>query len=453
MHNRKKKHRRRQRYRARSSRAFGSASRRLRLEGMEGRLMLSTTGDVDFMPLDLSVAQFSLDSMGTPPGAIYTTSDAAEYQGGFIAPPSSSGFISTDSTVVPLLPIPREAEPDVDPQFPTIPTRSDTDVLVPLTPADPVLDIPEYADLPLDSNLDTGAEVLISGPVGDGFELQPSVIPIGDVLPQAPILDSSVAQIRQVDSLAEEGGLIHIESMLSRMALAVGPELSDIAADPPGENDSEEAEDSEDLIRLAATETSDGGAISGELARAMSFEMAGGEPDDTEPAARGAKSDGSQTTDGNPPPISRESVSAVGQRTAQAIENVSADSARGPMAAAPISPAVVTLGGMLAGLPPAAQPVFERNLGWTPVSTITPGGPVPGAEAALDLAHMEAFEELADEAATRSSLELELSLRGALNATPLLMILALERIAASNSRRANRDERTPTALPLRQTKR
>jgi hypothetical protein len=66
---------------------------------------------------------------------------------------------------------------------------------------------------------------------------------------------------------------------------------------------------------------------------------------------------------------------------------------------------------------------------------------------------MEAFEALADEAATRSSLGLEFSLRGALNVTPLLMILALERIAASNSRRAHRDERTPTLLPLRQMKR
>ena len=54
--------------------------------------------------------------------------------------------------------------------------------------------------------------------------------------------------------------------------------------------------------------------------------------------------------------------------------------------------------------------------------------------------------------AARSALGMEFSLRGALNATPLLMILALERIAASNSRRANRDERCPTSLPLRRAK-
>ena len=70
--------------------------------------------------------------------------------------------------------------------------------------------------------------------------------------------------------------------------------------------------------------------------------------------------------------------------------------------------------------------------------------------AGLDSAHMEAFEELAvEKVAARSALGMEFSLRGALNATPLLMILALERIAASNSRRANRDERCPTSLPLR----
>jgi hypothetical protein len=415
---------------------------------MEGRLMLSTTADVDFMPLDLNPAQFSLDSIGSPPGAKYTTSDAAEYQGGFIDTPS--GFISTDSIFdIPLPPLPREAEPDVDPQFPTIPTRSDADILVPVTPADPVPDIQESAGFPLDSNLNTGPNVLVSGPAEVYFELQPSVIPIWDVLPQGPIFDSSIAGLRQAAFPAEEGGLIPIESMLSSMALIVGPELRDIAADPPGENDSEEAEEP---IRVAAAETTDGGPISGELARAMTFEMAGGEPDDNETAGRAARNDDSQTTNDNPPPRSRESVSAVDPPTMKEIESTAADAAQSQLAAAPRSPALATLGGMVAGLPQTAQPVFERNVGWMPVSTITPGGAVPGAEAPLDLAHMEAFEELADEATTRSSLGLEFSLRGALNVTPLLMILALERIAASNSRRANRDERIPNAMLLRQTK-
>ena len=70
--------------------------------------------------------------------------------------------------------------------------------------------------------------------------------------------------------------------------------------------------------------------------------------------------------------------------------------------------------------------------------------------AGLDSARMAAFEEVAvDAVSARSALGMEFSLSGALNATPLLMILALERIAASNSRRANRDERCPTSLPLR----
>jgi hypothetical protein len=65
----------------------------------------------------------------------------------------------------------------------------------------------------------------------------------------------------------------------------------------------------------------------------------------------------------------------------------------------------------------------------------------PTTAAPLDRAREEAFEEFdIQELAAGPSLVLESSLRGALNATPLLMILALERIAASNSRRTNRQD-------------
>jgi hypothetical protein len=417
---------------------------------MEGRLMLSTTTDADFMPLDLTVAQFSLDSMDAAPGAKYTIVDAAGHQGGFIETPYSSGFISSDSTFgTPLQLNPRGAEPNVDPQLPTIPTRSDTHVLAPSTPAEPALNIQDNVGSPLDSSLGTTTEVFVNEPQVDGFELQPSVIPIWEMLPQGPSFDSSFVRFRP-EAFPAEGGLIQIESVLTSMASLVGPELSDVFADTSIGNDPEEVEEP---IRLAATATSDGGAISGELARAITFEMAGGEPDDTEPAARAARRDASQTPDGNTRPISREPVSEAGQRAQSVVGRVAAAGVpQAEMAPAQTSPALETLGGMVAGVTPAAHPVFERTVGWTPVSTIAPIGAVPGETAALDFAHMEAFEELADEAATRSSLGLEFSLRGALNATPLLMILALERIAANNSRRANRDERTPTSLSLRQLK-
>ena len=91
MPKRSSQHRRRQITKGHRARVFGSTSRRLRLEGMEGRLMLSTTAEVDFPPLNLTVAQFNFDSMAPTPGGEVSIYNAAGNSGGFIETPYSSG--------------------------------------------------------------------------------------------------------------------------------------------------------------------------------------------------------------------------------------------------------------------------------------------------------------------------------------------------------------------------
>ena len=87
MRKRSSQHRRRQITKGHRARVFGSTSRRLRLEGMEGRLMLSTTAEVDFPTLNLTAAQFNFDSMAPTPGGEVSIYNAAGNSGGFIVTP------------------------------------------------------------------------------------------------------------------------------------------------------------------------------------------------------------------------------------------------------------------------------------------------------------------------------------------------------------------------------
>ena len=310
MPKRSSQHRRRQITKGDRARVFGSTSRRLRLEGMEGRLMLSTTAEVDFPPLNLTAAQFNFDSMAPTPGGEVSIYNAAGNSGGFIETPYSSGPpLSIPGIGTPLPSIPRVTEPHIDVSIPTIPRVTDSDILQPPTPAETVLDSQEYGGSSLDSNLDTSTEVLISGPQDGGFDLQPSVIPIWEMLPHGPSFDARFARVRQEAVLVDEGGLIQIESVLSSMASMAGPELNDAVTESPAERDSDDADEP---LRLARTTPSGDGAISGELARAMAFELAGGEPGDSERAAQADRINAKQTPDANSRPLPREPLSSAG---------------------------------------------------------------------------------------------------------------------------------------------
>ncbi len=449
MPKRSSQHRRRQITTGHRARVFGSTSRRLRLEGMEGRLMLSTTAEVDFPPLNLTAAQFNFDSMAPTPGGEASIYNAAGNSGGFIETPYSSGPLSVPGIGTPLPSIPRVTEPHTNVSIPTMPRVNDSDILQPPTPAETELDSQEYGGSPLDSNLDTFTEVLIGGPQVGGFDLQPSVIPIWEKQLHGPSYDASFARLRQEAVLVDEGGLIQIESVLSSMASLAGPELNDAVTESPAERDSDDADKP---LRLARTTKSGDGAISGELARAMAFELAGGEPSDSERAAQADQHNAKLSPDPNSRPMPREPLSSAAEMKRGEFGRISVAAAlQGKIIAAQATSIIGLLGGFVAELPAghlAFERTAERHLGFTTQRNTA----VPYA-AGLDSAHMEAFEELAVErVAARSALGMEFSLSGALNATPLLMILALERIAASNSRRANRDERCPTSLPLRRAK-
>jgi hypothetical protein len=179
----------------------------------------------------------------------------------------------------------------------------------------------------------------------------------------------------------------------------------------------------------------------------MAFELAGGEPADAHRASRTEHNPAAQTPDHNSRTQPDQPVSSVAPRDFDHV--VAAATSHSSIATAQTAAVFGMLGGIVpdlqTGFQPSAEQMDERG---------APLAGEPNAEmrksASLESAHMLAFEQLANnETAARSSLGLEFSLRGALNATPLLMILALERIAANNSRRASRDERCPTALSLR----
>jgi hypothetical protein len=410
MPKRSSQHRRRRITKGHRGRVFGSTSRRLRLEGMEGRLMLSTTAEVDFPPLNLTTAQFNFDSMAPTQGGEVSIYFAADDPGGSIETPYSSGPpLSVPGIDTPLPSIPRVTEPHTGVSIPTMPRVNDSNILQPPTPAETEFDSQGFGGAPLDQIPDTSSEVFISGRQDGGFHLQPSVIPIWEMLPHGPSFDARLARVRQEAVLVDEGGLIQIESVLSSMASLAGPELNDAITESQAERDS----------------------------------------DDSERAAQADLHNAKHTPDPNSRPMPREPLSTAAEMKRGEFGRISAAAAlQGRIVAAQATSIVGLLGGFVAELP-AGQPAFERtadgHLGFT-----TQRNTASPYAAGLDSAHIEAFEELAvEKVAARSALGMEFSLRGALNATPLLMILALERIAASNSRRANRDERCPTSLPLR----
>jgi hypothetical protein len=99
-----------------------------------------------------------------------------------------------------------------------------------------------------------------------------------------------------------------------------------------------------------------------------------------------------------------------------------------------IDAAETYLGG---GAGPAGLPVLARLA----ADRAATGEYVSGTSAAFDAANESLFDQFGNAKTTAEpAWTANLSWRSTLNATPLLMILALERIAAGNSRRAHRDD-------------
>jgi hypothetical protein len=292
-------------------------------------------------------------------------------------------------------------------------------------------------------------DLYVNEPEVAGFDLQPSVIPIWDPQPQGPSLDPGLARIRPTAALNEEGGLIEIETVLTSMDSPAEPRLGDVATDPPEESDSDKPDES---FPLAANTPFPGSMIASELARATAFELAGGEPADDGRVTR-AQQDEAPTTQGQSPSTPREPLSAV-ETNRNADRSVSASApSQVDAVAVQMASAAGPLGGYVSDLQLTAWPAAEPAAGRLRGSATAPRGRQLDGASAFDAAHTAVYEELKENRIDgRSSLGWEFSLHGALNATPLLMILALERIAASNSRRASCDERSPVSLPLRRAK-
>jgi hypothetical protein len=229
----------------------------------------------------------------------------------------------------------------------------------------------------------------------------------------------------------EEGGAISIASILTSEELDA-PQLRHLVAEPTETSNS-----------IAATRSAIGEAISGEWARAVAFEMAGGEPasnsrpvvNANDSAAMGLQipfeqysrairtlvnpvqaTDESQATptrlllDGEPERPNAPKMSKVGPR-------INSDEAS------------------------IAAPVQRTSLYRQEINRETDALTPASAE------YAKAFEQLADEETSGSWLAPYS--RRALSATPLLLVLALERVTARKSRRGSVQTPIVTGVPPR----
>jgi hypothetical protein len=320
------------------------------------------------------------------------------------------------------------------------PDLHDSSVSQPSTPSEVALNGQLGGDTLYNTNVNVvlGPAAAVDVPAVNGFDLRPSVIPVWEGRSNRPSIDASVAALRQGPVISDEGGPIEIESMLGSIASLSRPSLQQDVAESAPVDDSEAGDPS---LRLAAGLPAEGGAVSGELARAMAFELAGGEPAEAQRAVRVDRQEATSTPEGSRPtssePLSsaREEASDVNRVDSSAIpspdEMVAGDTASTP---GPV-------GEFASRLPRVVGHAMGPFVGPKLVVANVPMAMAPTTAAPLDRAREEAFEEFAtEEVAAGSSLGLEFSLRGALNATPLLMVLALERIAASKSRRIKRHD-------------
>jgi hypothetical protein len=377
---------------------------------MEGRVMLSAAA-ADFMPLHLIPSQFNFDSAVT--NSPQLTRSTLPTEGGFIVAP---------------------------------PPVSAADMDVGLPSAAPPTDIMEQTDsdsIPLvvpTTNLDA----TYSGGLNDDSEgIRPSVIPVWGVAR----LDTASAGFplyttHSVNLNRNEGGAISVESLLAGInAPGVSQPPVRIASILTAVADSESAA----VPRGAADSAAANSDISGELARAIAFEMAGGEP--TEPGMesalrqpRGAGKEVEHPDSGELLPPNHARRPATNSRAEVSVVPVEEQDTTEPRVRAfaasfiSLDPSNALTGRLIsAELAATTSPSKSRRL--------QHGGDAGGDDSGRESARREVFDTLGvDEETAKLSLAQTLPWRGTLNAAPLLMILALERIAASNSRRADRQE-------------
>jgi hypothetical protein len=400
------------------------------MESMEGRLMLATIVS-DFLTVGLTPAEIGMDTVQPAFTASPLPFTPLSREGGFIIPPFSPGTNSIDYDIADHALTPEENPANSLIQRPTEANINSTNSTKGTN----------TSDITLSTESSDGAGSLHSF---GNFEIEPAVMTSLDTFRSTSgFIGPVVAVSYRAELGRDEGGPISIAAVLTSIrpleyleSQELGP--SQLAVEASGESS-------------AAPRLADGGGstdrqIYSELARAMVFEIAGGEPANVSGPPRpdhlhfndqprdqanpGFYRPVSYHDESVPPPdagkerVGRSIPTRPATFVRQAGGNHSIVSA--PQQARRVEELVGEL------LPP--MPLSGRK-------SVGTGALPSSSSTELPSAHAQAFENLGEEAeAAADSPAIALSWRSALNATPLLMVLALERIAASNSRRANRHE-------------
>ena len=402
-----------------------AALRRLSVEAMEGRLMLSTNGP-DFGSFDLLSTQFGLDAYQIKTAAIHSVQAGTPLEGGFV--PSASSpldglFTSFDRTSV-------------------VGLRGSADHHVLLSPSTSETDFTSVTGNGMTDfdavRFDTPGtpRLVIVRADSDGGLIQR--------------LESTLAGNLRNGINENEGGAIPIQSILAVVGpggtLESGERIVSKSGGEPAQ------------ITQTVTMSSEGGVISGEWARPTMLEMAGGEPVSIARPAP-APPDFTSTLDRDPradqPLSSRGAPSALANAFAH--RQGSAPSGGAAASTSIEETPTLTLRGSVGSV---SQGTTSFADDWHPlqlqsrvssndaVSQELPQEPsllpaIAGPEAS---AYAEAFAQFGTRDETvRQSLAGHNPWRESLKVTPLLMILALERIAASNSRRAKQESSASTS--------
>ena len=408
--------------------ASSAGVRRLSVEVMEGRLMLSTNGP-DFGSVDLLSTQFGLDAYQFNTAAIHAAP---------VGTPAEGGFVSTDPALLDQSFNPfNVASPAV-----LVNSPKHYDIFIPGASATDGTNIMPGGMTNFDAvRFDTpGIPRLVMAPADSDGGLIPRV-------------ESTLAHNWRNAIKENEGGAIPIQSILA----VVGPGGSSgerIVSKSGGEP--------AERLRTV-TMSSEGGVISGEWARPTMLEMAGGEPVSIARPAP-APPDFTSTLDRDPRGDQPLSSGGVPSAPANAFAHRQGLAPSGGAAASTSieETPTLTLRGSVRSVSQGATS-FDDGLHSLQLqsrvssSDVFPLGPhqepslrpaIAGPEAS---AYAEAFAQLGTRDETvMQSLAGHTPWRESLKVTPLLMILALERIAASNSRRAKQESSAgSTAWKLR----
>jgi hypothetical protein len=396
------------------------------MESMEGRLMLATTV-TEFLPSGLTAAQYFTDSDAPAFTANRSTFDFSLHEGGFISAPLKPVTNPLDLDAVGDF-----SPPQLAPSNPSFQDSAD----LPASVANPVNISGGDTTLSTEDNSNSGG--LHFGNSG----IQPAIISSYESTRGAaafigPVLSAS----HFVEPLRDEGGPISIAAVLTNIRPLETLESHEPAPTQLAASVDDEAPTTSSLTDLQGPADRE---ISGELARALVFEIAGGEPTASARIPHADRTDASaDPPDGisqqiyRPVSIQDQPSQAQGSMPERVGRTVQVRSTIAQHGAGSVFRTAVQNfrgGDDQATISPTLVPLSERKIA-------SAGAAVAAIAAPRDPARAQVFEGLGQQSDVPAEpLAIQISWRGALNATPLLMILALERIAASNSRRASRHE-------------